>query len=62
MIGNNEEALIGVKINLDTSNINSAVGKLSKDITDLGTKAELAMLKLNPKSNLYKSLFEEYKK
>lgn len=62
MIGNNEEAKIGVKLDLDLSNVDSAFGKIQKEITSLGTKAELTMAKLNPKSDMYKSLLWDYEK
>ena len=62
MIGNNEEAKIGVKLDLDLSNVDSAFGKIQKEITSLGTKAELTMAKLNPKSDMYKSLLGDYEK
>lgn len=62
MIGNNEEAKIGVKLDLDLSNVDSAFGKIQKEITSLGTKAELTMAKLNPKSDMYKSLLGDYNK
>lgn len=62
MIGNNEEAKIGVKLDLDLSNVDSAFGKIQKEITSLGTKAELTLAKLNPKSDMYKSLLGDYEK
>ena len=62
MIGNNEEAKIGVKLDLDLSNVDSAFGKIQKEITSLGTKAEITMAKLNPKSDMYKSLLGDYEK
>jgi phage-related minor tail protein len=62
MIGNNEEAKIGVKLDLDLSNVDSAFGKIQKEIKVLGDRAEVSMAKLNPKSDMYKSLLKDYEK
>ena len=62
MANNNEEARIGVRLDLDLSNVDSAFGKIQKEITNLGNKAETTMAKLNPKSDMYKSLLKDYEK
>lgn len=62
MANNNEEARVGVKLELDLSNVDSAFGKLQKEIKNLGDKAETTLAKLNPDDKMYKTLISDYNK
>jgi len=59
---NNETAKIGVRLDLDLTNVDSAFGKIQKEIKNLGDKAEVTMAKLNPKQDIFKSISKDYEK
>ena len=61
-MSNNAESKVGISLELDNSNIETALNKMQRTVKNLGDQAEIALAKMSTSDKLYKGLNDAYTK